>query len=72
MRGVPVHRHPPSIPTPAMFSTLERMAREKRTQHEIAGELRVAQGTIGRWLKRYGLPSMTRAEGRATSVGRLP
>ncbi len=64
------HRHPPSIPTPAMYRTFADMAAARCTQHEIAAEIGVTQATIMRWHRRFGVPTMSRAEGRAASLAR--
>lgn len=63
-------RHPPSLPTPGMFSTFAEMMADGFTLGEIASEIGVVPSTIRKWCARYGFSPMTRAEGRAASIAR--
>lgn len=59
-----------SFPSPDLAEKLVRMATSRRTQVEISVELGMAQSTVGRLMRRFGIPALSRSEGRLASMAR--
>lgn len=63
-------RAPPTAPTPFLIETIRQLSAQKLTRDEIATRIGVSVSSVARWQRQYGIPAMSRSEGRMASRSR--